>query len=183
MARSKNPFQTSEAVDNIGVESAVATLPEPPTEQSEVHVPKVKAAPATTTVPVEFMTQLLAMFAEKMNEGLSKVLIAARTAPVDPIKEKQRERAEKTKTETEAAYWANLRHRALSCPGNHRRSNMTSAVAWATQSDQVTRGICQHCFTVFSPRLQECCCPEVHEQYKELIRVPTNTTDSVNYIT
>lgn len=178
MARSKNPFQTSEAVDNIGVESAIATLPELTTEQPEVHVPKAKAAP----MPSEFI-QGMAMLIEKMNEGMSKVLEAARTAPVDPIKAAQKARAEKTKTETEAAYWANLRHRALSCPGNHRRSNMTSAVAWATQSDQVTRGICQHCFTVFSPRLQECCCPEVHEQYKELIRVPTNTTDSVNYIT
>ena len=167
MPRSKNPFAVEESPTNPS---------DPTTEPTET------TEPTNVAVPVDFFTKLLATFADKMNEGIRESVKAAREVPIDPIKQAQKERAAITKKNAEEGYWKNLISRAENCPGNHRRSNMTSAIAWAKQSDNATRGVCQHCFTIFSPYRNECCSDAVYEQYKELVRVPTNTTDSVNYI-
>lgn len=54
------------------------------------------------------------------------------------------------------------------------------AVAWAMQSDGIVRGPCQNCGTFFSPKLEECIDPEVHEMYKHLIRIQTHPAGAVH---
>jgi hypothetical protein len=58
----------------------------------------------------------------------------------------------------------------LQC-GNHCRLDGSSAIAWARQSDGITRGVCQHCNTTFDPS---------HERYAELLRIPTRVAN-LNY--
>ena len=54
----------------------------------------------------------------------------------------------------------------------HMRGNNTSAIAWAMQSDNVTRGVCQHCNALFTPE---------HPRYAELLRIPVGMMDGVIY--
>lgn len=58
---------------------------------------------------------------------------------------------------------------------SHMRSHPysgTSRIAWATQSDGVTRGTCMHCACPFSPIASELPYPEMVEWYKRMIAVP-----------
>lgn len=168
LPRSKNPF----AVE----------LPPDPSDPIQTEKPIETATLITgqPTVPVEFFTQMLAMFAEKMNEGIRESIKAAREVPVDPIKEAQKARAAKTKKEAEEAHWGQLQSRFLQC--SHLRDDGSSCICWAIQSDNVQRGYCPHCYCVFSPIRGECSSQEVFEKYKDVIRLPTRTGNSVLYI-
>lgn len=58
---------------------------------------------------------------------------------------------------------------------SHMRSHPysgTSRIAWATQSDGVTRGTCMHCGCPFSPIESELPDPKMVEWYKRMIAVP-----------
>lgn len=58
---------------------------------------------------------------------------------------------------------------------SHMRSHPysgTSRIAWATQSDGITRGTCMHCGCPFSPIASELPDPRMVEWYKRMIAVP-----------
>ena len=169
MPRSKvNPF---------GAENTVAVAE---AEEQPITADSTQEPAKTIAVPVSEFAQLIAMFAEKMNEGIERSVRAARELPIDPVKEAQKARAAKSKKEAEESHWSQIKHKALSC--SHRRDDLTSAVAWMQCSDKVTRGCCQRCNTCFSPRPEENALPEIYEMYKELIRIPTQKGNSVLYL-
>jgi hypothetical protein len=167
LPRSKvNPFESPVGTEELPPEPETTVLSS--SKQQDV------------TVSAEFFTKLFTMFAEKMNEGIEKSIAAARQVPEDPIKKKQNERAAESKRQAENAYWLGIKHKAMSC--SHRRDDLTSAVGWMQCSDKVTRGVCQRCNVCFSPIASENACPEIHEQYKELIRIPTQKGNAVLYL-
>lgn len=133
-------------------------------------------APATMTVPMEFFGQLI----QTLSTSMKQIVEEIRKPPHDPIREAQMERARKTKEQAEKFYWEALNNRAKNC--THQREDMTSAIAWAQQSDAKVRGTCQHCQTVFSPVREECISQEVFEQYSDLRRIPTQRGSGVLYI-
>lgn len=57
-----------------------------------------------------------------------------------------------------------------------------ACIAWATQSDGIKRGTCQHCGTIFSSKREECLSDEIHEAYKMLVRLPTHPAGNINSI-
>jgi hypothetical protein len=57
-----------------------------------------------------------------------------------------------------------------------------SCIAWATQSDQKKRGVCQHCGTIFSSERKECLNDEIYDSYKMLVRLPTHPAGNFNVI-
>jgi hypothetical protein len=171
LPRGKNPFN-QEAVDSFTEFPLDPTNTEKPIE--------LATNPTQAAVPVEFFSQMLAMFAEKMNEGIRESIKAAREVPIDPIKEAQKARAAKTKKDAEEAHWSQLQARFLQC--SHLRDDGSSCICWAMQSDNVQRGYCPHCYCVFSPLRQECSSQEVFEKYKDVVRLPTRTGNSVLYI-
>jgi hypothetical protein len=138
--------------------------------------PSASLPPAAITVPMEFFSQLIQTLSSSMKQLVEEI----RKPPHDPIKEAQMERARKTKEQAEKFYWEALSERAMNC--THGREDMTSAIAWAQQSDGKIRGTCQHCQTVFSPVREECCSQEVFDRYKELRRIPTQRGSGVLYI-
>ncbi len=168
MPRSKNPF-----AEEL-----------PPTDTIQTEIP---TSSSQLSVPVSEFAQLLAAFNTKMNESnvmfvqkLNEAVEAARKPPYDPVKEKQKERAIVAKKTAEDGYWAAAKDRAHNC--THMRNDLTSAIAWARQSDGVTRGPCMHCGTLFSPIRGECVSQEIFDSYKERIRIPSSRADSVVYI-
>jgi hypothetical protein len=170
LSRSKvNPF---------GAENTVAVAEQE--EQPIIPNPTPSLTSTTANVPVEFFQQMLTLFAAKMNEGIRESIKAAREVPIDPIKEAQKARAAQTKKDAEEAHWSQLQARFLQC--SHLRGDGSSCICWATQSDQVRRGYCPHCYCVFSPLRQECSSQEVFDMYKTVVRLPTRTQDSVLYI-
>lgn len=169
--------QTATAVAEPEPRMAVPDVPANGTEQN-------------ITVPLNFFTQLVAT----LQQGFKQIAEDIRKPPIDPVKEAQAKRAKETKEFSEKQTWELLRSRALTC--NHVRSDMTSAVAWAEQSDtygnypdlceqlgitnspammnHIVRGACQHCQTLFSPRREECVSEEVFKMYREMRRIPVD---------
>jgi hypothetical protein len=158
-------------------ESPVGTEELPPEPETTVLT---SSKQQDVTVSAEFFTKLFTMFAEKMNEGIEKSIAAARQVPEDPIKKKQAERAAEAKRQAEEAYWKQLQDRFMQC--SHLREDMTSCIAWATQSDNKYRGYCCHCGCVFSPIRTECASQEIFEKYKEVVRIPTSRGNAVHYV-
>jgi hypothetical protein len=130
----------------------------------------------TTTVPLNFFVELLATFQASMKGIIEEI----RKPPHDPIKEAQMKRAKDTKEQAEKFFWESLSNRAKNC--THGREDMTSAIAWAQQSDGKIRGACQHCQTLFSPVREECVSQEVFDRYAQVRRIPTQRGSGVLYI-
>jgi hypothetical protein len=118
-------------------------------------------------------------------QAMMQMLIAESRKPVrDPIKEQQTARMKehnrqglKDQRDMKIAKFQNCNH--MQRPGSILTG--CSAIAWATQSDGITRGFCQHCGTGFSPRKEECISQEIWEAYKHLIRIPTHPAGNVSY--
>ena len=104
---------------------------------------------------------LLTIRKSDMSELLKAVLEEAKKPYVDPDKVASAERARQRIREQRLMNEQMQHQRQASCP--HRREDSTSAIAWATQSDGITRGVCQHCNRLVVP---------VDADYKELRKVP-----------
>jgi hypothetical protein len=145
---------------------AIEPKPEPKTEPE---------APPSQTVSIPF---------EQFQVFMQALLAESRKPHVDPMKENQKKRMQaqnrsaiKDKNDFLLAKFRNCSH--MQRPGSILTG--CSAVAWATQSDGRVRGTCQHCGTLFSPIKEECLHPEMHEAYKQLIRIPTHPAGNVNF--
>jgi hypothetical protein len=112
------------------------------------------------------------VFAALIAKGVVEGMAAAereKTAAADAIKLKNRKRMQAQLAETRAAdilKWKNCSHMR-----GHPYSG-TSRIAWATQSDGVTRGTCMGCGAPFSPIASELPDPSMTEWYKRMIAVP-----------
>ena len=182
-------------------ESEAFTMIEEVAPQPQVVPP----AEPTMAVPVNFFAQLLAHMQEMANnnvKALAQVVDNIRKPVIDPVKEAQHERARRTKEQSEKSFWEQARNRAQNC--THLREDMSSAIAWAEQSDvyadypdlceakkitgaaqqtRLMRGTCQHCQTLFSPRREECVSDFVYENYSAMRRIPTGRgLDTVRHI-
>jgi hypothetical protein len=108
-------------------------------------------------------------------ENILRVLVAEIRKPAaDPIKEIQKAREKATKDAGHAAMWAEIDRRKKSCT-HMRQGGGSCAVAWATQSDGVERGVCPHCSSLFTP--------DDGELYNEMRRRPRGMLESVRYVT
>jgi len=118
-------------------------------------------------------------------QAMMRVLIEESRKPVrDPIKENQIKRMKEHNRQglddarnLKLAKFNNCSH--MQRPGSILTG--CSAVAWATQSDGIVRGPCQHCGTLFSPIKAECLSEEVWAAYKYLIRIPTHPAGDLSY--
>jgi len=106
-------------------------------------------------------------------EQILRTLVAEiRKPPVDPVKEIQKAREQKTKTESLASYWANKFRKRDRC--RHEREDASCVIAWATQSDGIERGYCPNCDWNFTP--------DDKELYDEVRRMPRGRKDNVRYV-
>jgi hypothetical protein len=118
-------------------------------------------------------TQEVGMLSTEQLESILRVLVAEiRKPPVDPIKEIQKAREAKTKTEALASYWSNKFRKRDSC--KHEREDGTCLIAWATQSDGVERGPCPICDWVFTP--------DDGELYNEVRRKNRGRKENIRYV-
>lgn len=129
-------------------------------------------------------TGQISMSPDQLQTLISTLINEARKPIVDPMKEQQKLRMkEHNKRGIEDNRKVRL-NRFRSCSHMQRPGSILtgcSAVAWATQSDGVVRGVCQHCNTLFSPRQNECLDEEVWKQYEHLKRIPTHPAGNVSY--
>lgn len=135
--------------------------------------PPKEPTPSGTMVPIEQVSAMMQM------------LIAESRKPViDPIKENQKARMkEHNKRGLDDARQVKI-NKFNNCSHMQRPGSILtgcSAVAWATQSDGITRGHCQHCGTFFSPKKDECLSEEIWAAYKHMIRIPTHPAGNINY--
>jgi hypothetical protein len=135
--------------------------------------PEPAPPPGNVTMTVEQFQMLMMTMATELRKPVR-----------DEMKENQKKRMQaqnrsaiKDKNEFLLAKFRNCSH--MQRPGSILTG--CSAVAWATQSDGRVRGTCQHCGTLFSPIKEECLHPEMHEAYKQLIRIPTHPAGNVNF--
>jgi hypothetical protein len=106
-------------------------------------------------------------------EQILRTLVAEiRKPPVDPVKEAQKAREQKTKIEALASYWATKFRKRDSC--KHEREDGSCLIAWATQSDGVERGPCPICGWTFAP--------EDGDLYNEMRRKNRGRKESVRYV-
>lgn len=91
------------------------------------------------------LAQVTTMFQEMMQTLVSEI----RKPPFDPIKEAQKKREQATKIKALEEYWAKKAAKKKNCA--HSRQDGTCVIAWATQSDNVTRGYCPNCDSTFGP--------------------------------
>jgi hypothetical protein len=106
-------------------------------------------------------------------EQILRVLVAEiRKPPTDPIKEAQKKREQENKIAALASMWANRFRKRDIC--KHEREDGSCVIAWATQSDNIERGICPICDWVFSP--------DDGELYNELRRKNRGRKESVRYV-
>src|SRR5437899_11869569 len=83
-------------------------------------------------------------------EQILRVLVAEiRKPPVDPVREAQKAREQKTKVETLASFWAGKIRKRDNC--RHQREDGTCVVGFAVQSDGIERGYCPNCDWTFTP--------------------------------
>lgn len=126
----------------------------------------------------------VSMSPEQLQTLISTLVAEARKPLIDPIKEQQKARM-KEHNRKGIEDNKNVRlNRFRNCSHMQRPGSILtgcSAVAWATQSDGIVRGVCQHCNTLFSPREDECLDKEIHAAYKHLLRIPTHPAGNVSY--
>jgi hypothetical protein len=138
--------------------------------------PQVEAPPSQT-VSIPF---------EQFQVFMQTLLTESRKPPIDEMKERQKARMKAQNRSSIKDKEKFLLQKFYNCSHMQRPGSILtgcSAVAWATQSDALVRGSCQHCGSLFSPRLEECipCHPDVHAAYKELIRIPTHPAGNVRF--
>ena len=114
------------------------------------------------------LAQVTTMFQEMMQTLVSEI----RKPPYDKVKEAQKKREEETKVKALAEFWAKKAAKKKNCL--HSRQDGNCCIAWATQSDGVTRGYCPNCDSVFTP--------EDGEIYTTQIRRPRGLMESVRVI-
>lgn len=85
-----------------------------------------------------------------------------RAGRIDPKVEQRKQIERERLREARRQELANRKMKEDACA--HKRENGTSVIAWMTNSDNVTRGVCQRCNALFTP---------AHPRYRELIMVPT----------
>ena len=121
---------------------------------------------------------------ENVQAMLQALLAESRKPVIDPIKEQQKARMkEHNRALQKDAHQIKI-NRFQNCTHMQRPGSILtgcSAIAWATQSDGVVRGFCQHCQTLFSPVAGECASKEIHESYNSWRRVPTHPSGNVVY--
>lgn len=106
-------------------------------------------------------------------EQILRVLVAEiRKPPVDPIKEAQKAREQKSKVESLAAMWASKFRKRDNC--RHEREDGTCLVGWATQSDNVERGFCPICEWTFTP--------EDGDLYRKVRAMPRGRKENVRVV-
>jgi hypothetical protein len=107
----------------------------------------------TPAAPVQMDQSTLLRMIEEMKKPYVDPDQAARKQ-----RDRERLRAERERQES-------LRQAAQdACP--HMREDNTSAIAWMTNSDGITRGVCQRCNALFTPE---------HPRYMQLIRIPVRS--------
>jgi len=126
-----------------------------------------------------FDPKVLAILGETIAKGVVAGMLAAeqeKTREQDTRKKVHRERMRSQYAETEKAKlikWANCSHMR-----SHPYSG-TSRIAWATQSDGVTRGTCMRCECPFSPVATELPFPkEMNGWYEKMIAVPMTAANN-----
>jgi vacuolar-type H+-ATPase subunit H len=103
----------------------------------------------------------VALSEEGIANMIASAIEAARRPILDPQAEqaKRREKAQMRASIERMEQMKKARERAC----NHLREDGSAAIAWATQSDRVTRGVCQHCNRVITPQ---------DADYVQLLRIP-----------
>ena len=117
-------------------------------------------------------TLTLSEVTKMFQQAMQTLVTEMRKPPVDPIKEAQKKREQETKDANLKAYWERKAQKKKNC--SHSRQDGTCVIAWATQSDNVTRGYCPNCDSTFSP--------EDGQMYKEQLRRPKGLQESVRVI-
>lgn len=150
-------------------EKAPEAPPPTPVVNPEEELAKALSSPsALDDLPDTPMPQL------SMKDFMRFLLVVvqeARKPVIDPMKERQKERARATLKQAQEDYWKQLKAKERSC--SHLRSDGSCCIFWAEQSDGVVRGVCCHCDSVFAPG---------HERYSELRRMPTGPQNDVKYV-
>jgi len=117
-------------------------------------------------------TLTLSEVTKMFQQAMQTLVTEMRKPPVDPIKEAQKKREQETKDANLKSYWERKAQKKKNC--SHSRQDGTCVIAWATQSDNVTRGYCPNCDSTFSP--------EDGQMYKEQLRRPKGLQESVRVI-
>jgi transposase-like protein len=87
---------------------------------------------------------------------------------IDPDVQARKERDRQRLRHEEELATAERKERQSNCP--HVRQDNTSVIAWMTNSDNVTRGVCQRCNKLFTPE---------DPDYIKFIRIPTRAAGIV----
>jgi hypothetical protein len=114
------------------------------------------------------LQQVTTMFQEMMQTLVTEM----RKPPHDPIKEAQKKREQDTKVKALKEYWEKKAAKKRNCA--HSRQDGTCVIAWATQSDNVTRGYCPNCDSTFTP--------EDGEIYRDQLRRPKGIQEHVRVV-
>lgn len=156
--------------------------PEPkPEPEHQPKEPPEATAPQAAAFTVADIERMMNKFDETMATAIREARKPIRDeraiARMQRMKEHNHQ-MQKDAREMLIARFRNCNHMQL--PG----SVMTgcSCIAWATQSDGIKRGTCQHCGTIFSSKREECLNQEVWESYKMLVRMPTHPAGNFNTI-
>jgi hypothetical protein len=123
---------------------------------------------AETKISDPNLAALLAAF----QESIKTIVAEIRKPPFDPVKEAQKLREHETKVANLKAYWERKTQKKKNCA--HSRQDGTCVIAWAKQSDEVTRGYCPNCDSTFGP--------DDGELYKEQLRRPRGLQESVRVV-
>ncbi len=88
--------------------------------------------------------------AADLREIAAEIIAAVKQpSPAEVARANSLERAKQQTRQMVAEQERVRRERQTSC--EHKREDGTSAIAWATQSDGATRGVCQHCNRLIVP--------------------------------
>ena len=144
-------------------------------ETVETVIPKKKPGRPKAT-----QAQALSGFSEdvilKLGQTIAAGVVAGMQAAEVEKNRVKREQTERARLRTRAQLAENrLAEMAKWERCSHMRSHPysgTSRIAWATQSDGVTRGTCMGCACPFSPIASELPDPKMVDWYKRMIAVP-----------
>lgn len=156
--------------------------PQPkPQPEPDPNEPEEATAPPPIAFSAAAFEKMMSKFEQAMGTAIAEARKPIRDERVIARLQRMKEHnhaMQKDQRETLIARFHNCNHMQL--PG----SVMTgcSCIAWATQSDQKKRGVCQHCGTIFSSERSECLNDEIYESYKMMVRMPTHPAGNFNTI-
>ena len=135
--------------------------------------------------PSDNAAKTVSLTAKELEEALARIVTEARKPVLDERKLRQQIRMREHNRLMMADNLKMQQQKFFAC--NHMQlpgSVMTgcAVIAWATQSDNVRRGTCQHCGTVFSPIRAECASEEIWRAYNMLVRLPTHPSGNINNV-